>query len=164
MSAARKLAPVPRNTYKTRNNEAKRQKGVGAEYIRYDTRRYRIPGRILFTVLLIFISGIGTALSHAYLQDTRMNITRTRDAIERQRAENIATSAEIMNHLTIEEIAIIASERLNMGPADASQIVRIYVPRQSYVVQSDFSPARNHENTVQEALSNFINLLGRLGV
>ena len=106
------------------------------EYIRYDTRRYRIPIPIIFTVFLIFAGGVGTAFSFAYLQDMRQNITRERAAILQQQSENDATRAEIAQRMSVEDVSRIARERLNMDLPDASQIVRINVPRQSYVMQS----------------------------
>ena len=141
MSAVRKLAPEP--SYRPMPRPRKKRPAPKVkqynDYVRFYGRHKIPPFRILFTLALIFAGGIGTAFSYAYLHDMRVQINRERDAILQQRAENTATSAEIAQHLTVEEISRIASERLNMGPADPSQIVRIYVPRQSYVVQSDMS-------------------------
>ena len=108
-----------------------------ARYIKVDGSRFRIPFHIFFTVMLIFAGGVGTAFSFAYLQDIRQQIEDQRQEIQRVRAENTATRAEITPHLPLEEVARIAEERLNMRPADPSQIILIYVPRQSYVIQSD---------------------------
>ena len=137
MKAARKIMyempppPLAKPQPKTKIKSARR-----VEYIRFDSRRYRIPIHILFTVVLIFAGGVGTAFSFAYLHDMRRQMNNTRRYIQEQRAENIAVQAEIARHLSIDEVSRIAREYLNMGPPDVSQIVRINVPHQSYVVQS----------------------------
>lgn len=144
MSAVRKLAPEPIARPRPRprpRTRVRRKAKHSTEYIHYNTRPYRTPFKVLFTVVLIFACGLATAFSFAYLQHMRLEIDRTRTAISQQRAENAATSAEIAQHLSVDDIAQIARERLNMGPPDISQIVRINVPPQSYVVQSE-APAR----------------------
>ena len=128
--------------------------------IHFDTRRNRIPFHIIFTVMLIFTGGVGTAYSFAYLQDMRLQIDSKRLALQQQQDENAATQAEITPHLSTEEIERIAREHLNMGPADASQIIRIYVPRQSYVVQSYADTDAGAEGMWQSAWWHIRNWLG----
>ena len=121
------------------------------EYIYFNTGSYRIPFRVIFTILLIFAGGVGTAFTSAYLQDMRRQINSTRAAIFEQRSENTAINAVISPNLSIQEIEYIAINRLNMGPAEASQIIRINVPRQSYVIQSEASPRIEPQNMWQSA-------------
>jgi len=120
--------------------------------VKFDTRRVRIPFRVIFTVVLIFAGGLGTAFSFAYLMDMRQQIDRQHIAIQQQRDENIAARAAFAQHLSIEEVTHIAQTRLGMGPADASQIVRINVPRQSYVVQSFEPPPRQPQGMWESAV------------
>ena len=146
MSAVKKSVGREKANYvlpnsQLRDRQKKIKKSSKVEYIRFSTRMYRTSFHIIFTVLLIFTGGVGTAFTFAYLQDMRRQIENERAAIHQKREVNAATRAEIAQHLSINEIARIAQERLNMGPPDASQIVRIHVPRQSYVMQSA-APAR----------------------
>ena len=162
MSAARRLSerPIPALRPKRRLRQKKQNIKPNVEYIHYNTRPYRIPFRILFTVILIFAGGVGAAFTSAYLQHMRQEIDRAHAAIGQQRVENAAASAEMARHLTVEEISYLASTRLNMGPPDISQIIRINVPRQSYVVQSE---ALNHpvpEGMWQSAWWHIRNWLG----
>lgn len=102
-----------------------------------DDRRYRIHFRTFFTVFLIFLGGLGTAFSYAYISDTRMQISRVRNELQSQKEANAILRAEITQKYTLDEVAQIATERLGMGKPDASQIIHIYVPKQSYVVLSE---------------------------
>jgi len=164
MSAARKgeqmPRPKPKDGQRPRRLNKKAKKVVKIEYVRFNTRQYRTSFYIIFTVFLIFTGGVGTAFSFAYLQDMRQQIESQRFAIQQQREENITLRAEITRHLSIDEISRIAQERLNMGPPDISQIVRINVPRQSYVVQSEAQVNHEPQNMWQSAWWHIRNWLG----
>jgi len=164
MSALRQKEQIPRPKPKTRprklNRTKKSKKTVKIEYIRFNTRQYRISAHIIFTVFLIFAGGVGTAFSFAYLQDMRQQIEHQRFTIQQQREDNITLRAEITRHLSIDEIARVAQDRLNMGPPDMSQIVRINVPRQSYVVQSEAMLNPEPQNMWQSAWWHIRNWLG----
>lgn len=136
MSALRQSAYVHRSRPRRVSRRVRAFRRREYEVVHFDTRRYRIPFRVIFTVVLIFAGGLGTAFTFAYLQNMRQQIDRQHVAIQLQRDENTAARAAMAQHLTVEEISRIAQEELNMGLPDASQIVRINVPRQSYVVQS----------------------------
>jgi len=142
MSAVRKLE-VAEPRQRSRRERKKLPKQV--EYIHYETHRYRIPLHVLFTVFLIFAGGVGTASSFAMLQAVRHDINITQAAIQTQQESNLAFRTAVHPHFTIEEIYQIATERLNMGFPDVSQIVRINVPVENYVIQSDI-PAQVQQN------------------
>jgi len=164
MSPARKhyaVDPTPvRRARRKRRLRPFKQLKRQYEVIKYDTRRYRIPLHIFFTVFLIFAGGVGTAFSFAFLQDMRRQIDSSRTAIHQQRAENIAFRQEVIQHLSKEEVSYIASTRLNMGPLDPSQIIRINVPRQSYVVQSYQATVPVPQGMWQSAFWHIRNWLG----
>ena len=144
MSAVRKLqAEVAEPRPRSRRERKKQPKQV--EYIHFETHRYRIPLHMLFTIFLIFAGGVGTASSFAMLQSVRHDINVTQSAIQTQQESNTALRAVVLPHFTIEEIYQIATERLNMGFPDTSQIVRINVPVENYVIQSDV-PAQVQQN------------------
>ena len=155
-----KFTPNPK--IRARGRVRRRLKKIkrSIEYVKFDTRLYRIPFAIIFTIILIFAGGVGTAFTFAYQQDLRRQIYIVREEILTQRAENVATQAIIAPNLTYEELSRIARERLNMGHPDVSQIIRINVPRQSYVVQSE-APARvEPQNMWESALWHIKNWLG----
>ena len=174
MNAVRKSEQMPRSKpkagkAKTGNRPKKMDKAkkvkhakkpIDIEYIKFNTSQYRIPFHIIFTIFLIFAGGVGTAFTFAYLQDMRQQMESQRFAIQQQREENITLRAEITRHLSIDEIARIAQEQLNMGPPDISQIVRINVPRQSYVVQSEAPINPEPQGMWQSALWHIRNWLG----
>lgn len=153
----RKAQPQKQRSVKRVRKLKKKQE---VEVVRFDTRRYRIPFRVIFTVILIFAGGLGTAYSFAYLQDMRQQIDRQHVAIQQQRESNYAARAEFASNISIEEVSRIASERLNMAHPDPSQIVRIYVPRQSYVDQSYEPPPQPPHGMWQSALWYMRNWLG----
>ena len=159
-SPLRKPKYVPRGKTKKRQIKRVVRKQEEPEVIPFDTSRYRIPFRVIFTVILIFAGGVGTVFSTAYLQDMRQQIDRKHAAIHAQREDNIAARAEIASNISIEEVSRIAQERLNMHHPDPSQIVRIYVPRQSYVVQSYEPPPQPPQSMWQSALRYIRNWLG----
>jgi len=144
MSAIRKLQVEAANPRPRAKRERKKY-AKQVEYIHFETHRYRIPLHILFTVFLIFAGGIGTASSFAMLQSVRHDINLTQAAIQTQQEYNIALRSVVHQHFTVEEIYQLATERLNMGFPDASQIVRINVPTENYVIQSD-APRQIQQN------------------
>ena len=159
MGAVRKLQPTPRVQQPRRPTKRVRKKKQ-TEYIRFDTRRYRPSKHITFTIMLIFAMGVGAVWSFAYLQDMRQQIDRQRVALQQQEENNILARAEITRHISVEEVARIAEERLNMSRPDPSQIVFINVPRPSYVVQSNAPNRLEQPNMWQAAVQYMRNWLG----
>lgn len=159
MGAVRKLQPMPR-VQQPKRPVQRTKKNKKVDYIRFDTRRYRISKHIAFTTVLIFAMGIGAVWSFAYLQDMRQQIDRQRVLLQQQHENNILARAEITRHVSIEEVARIAEERLNMSRPDPSQIVFINVPRPSYVVQSDAPSVLEQPNMWQAAVQYMRNWLG----
>jgi cell division protein FtsB len=153
------MPPVPKKPVV----RAKKKRTHGkVEYIVFDTRRYRVPLHIFFTVFIIFAGGVGTAFTYAYLQDMRRQISETRDNISSLRDENAAQQAEITRHIAMEDVERIARDEFNMARADASQIVIIDVPRPSYVVQSE-EPGRYYQQNIwQTAMESIRNWLGMI--
>jgi len=145
---------------KTAKKTRKFRKPKIVQYVKFDTQRYRISKQIVFSVILIFAMGVGVAATLAYLQYMRFEIARTRTAIQSQQDENLRTQAEIIRHLSIEEISEIAQTRLNMHPPDVSQIINISVPRESYVVQSAAPANIETQNIFQAMLQQVRTWLG----
>ena len=105
---------------------------------RIDTRRYKIPLRMLFTVLLIFAGGLGTAFSYAILEETRREVNIAHRDLQHMRNENVANQALITRHYSMDELEFIATRRLGMVHPDPAQIFFFNAPRQSIVVQNEW--------------------------
>lgn len=154
-----------RNPQKTRtpqkaNYTRKASKSKAAKYVYFDTMNNRISFPIIFTVVLIFALGVGTAFSSAFLQDMRNQIERQRNALHQQQDNNVAMRATVARNLPLYEVERIARERLHMGIPDESQKVFIDVSRQSYVVQSNEPRPQQSQGMWQSALQYIRNWLG----
>ena len=103
---------------------------------RIDTRKYKFPIRMIFTILLIFAGGVGTAFSYAILEDTRREINAAHIELQQMRSENSAAQTLIVRHFSMDELEEIATQRLGMMRPDPAQIIFINVPRQSIVIQN----------------------------
>lgn len=125
-----------------------------------DDRRYRISFRTIFTVILIFLGGLGTAFSYAFINDTQSQISKARSALQAQKEANAALRAEITQKYTLDEVAIIATERLGMNKPDSSQTIHINVPKQSYVVLNEEEETPEPENWWQGIQSFITQILG----
>ncbi|MCL1997778.1 MAG: hypothetical protein FWG65_03330 [Turicibacter sp.] len=121
--------------------------------------RHKISFYMIFTIMLIFAGGVGTAVIFAYNTDMRRQINLVNNQIIAQRDLNTALRAEIIPHFSLEEIAHIATTRLNMSSPDVSRVVRINVPRQSYVIQGDIPEPTRPETIWQALWQHITNLL-----
>ncbi len=118
-------------------------------------RRFRVSFKAVFTLLLFFAGCMGLAFTFALITETRHQINMTRDLVQEKKEENIALRAEIMEKYTLDEIERIAVGRLNMNKPDSSQIVRIYVPKQSYSELHLIS--EQEDETFWQKIVNFFN-------
>jgi cell division protein FtsL len=99
-------------------------------------KRYRISFAMIFTLILIFLGSLGTALSYALTADTRHQISLVRRQTQEQKESNISLRTEITQRYTLDEVARDAAERMGMNKPDPSQVIHIYVPKQSFVVMN----------------------------
>jgi cell division protein FtsB len=127
-------------------------------------RRRRISFRIIFSLILIGLGGIGSALTYAVIYDVQVKITQTTRAYNAQREENAALRAQLGERYSLAEVERIAREELNMSEPDASQIIHIQVPKESYVVLNDGDEVtEDTENYFWEGLASYISdLFNRL--
>ena len=102
------------------------------QYISISGSNQGIPLHILFTIVLIFAGGVGTAISFAHLDDMRRQITRRRAAVHQLIDENNVTR-NAMGTVGLEELRSLAEERLNMHAPTDAQMVSITVPPQAGV-------------------------------
>ena len=95
---------------------------------------------IIFTIILIFVGALGSAVAAAHMANTRREVTQARQARDAQLDANRALASQMHQPFSTEEIEQIARERLGMGRPDPSQIIYINVPPISHV---DFNPVAN---------------------
>jgi len=119
------------------------------------TRSFLSPP-IIFTIILIFVGALGSAVAAAHMANTRREVTQARQARDAQLDANRTLLSQMPQPFTLEEIEQIASERLGMGRPDPSQIIYISVPPISHVV---FNPDTNilpADTTFWEELRVFV--------
>ena len=111
---------------------------------------------MVFTILLIFVGALSSAVAAAHMTNTR------REVSEAQRDLNIAQDANDMlvsqmpQPYTLMDIERIASERLGMARPDPSQIIYINVPSISHVVLNPGDYTRPEDPTFWEEMGAFI--------
>jgi len=110
----------------------KKKKRNKPQYIRVDGGNQGIPLHIIFTIFLIFAGGVGTAISFAQLDDMRRQINSRRNQVIQLRDDN-AVIRNSLEAIGLEELARLASERLNMRSPTDDQVVNINVPIQANV-------------------------------
>jgi len=110
-------------------------------------RRLFASWRVVVTLVLIFAVALGSALTFANIASVESQIVRARNDRMRYQQATMALRDQASERYTREEIERIARERLGMTWPDPSQIIEIYVPRQSYVVlntDEDVLPGQNY--------------------
>jgi cell division protein FtsL len=135
-----------------------RKKKKKPEVVVQTDRRYRLNGRIVFTLLLIFAGALSLALTYALITEARHQISVTRTLIQEQRDANTALRAQLTEKYTLSEIERIAVERLGMIKPDPSQIITVYVPKQNYSELSS-TPEPEDESVWQTVVAFFQNLI-----
>ena len=103
-------------------------------------KRFMLSPPIIFTIILIFVGALGSAVAAAHMANTRREVTQARQARDAQLDANRTLISQMPQPFTMEEIEQIARERLGMGRPDPSQIIYINVPPMSHVV---FNPNPN---------------------
>jgi cell division protein FtsL len=135
-----------------------RKKKKKPEVVVQTDSRYRLNGRIVFTLLLIFAGALSLALTFALITEARHQISVTRALIQEQRDANTTLRSQLTENYTLDEIERIAVERLGMIKPDQSQIITVYVPKQNYSELSS-SQEPEDESIWQTVVSFFQNLI-----
>jgi cell division protein FtsB len=121
-----------------------------------EDHRNKISFRMLFTLFLVFFVAISSALYYAVILDIQTRTANARRQANEQRETNAALRAEITQRYSLDEVERIAVDRLGMAKPDISQVVRINVPKQSYVVLNDEDMPAENEDNLLDGLSTFI--------
>jgi cell division protein FtsL len=110
---------------------------------------------MVFTLLLIFVCALGSALISAQMTTTRHEVTLARQRRDAQLDANRTLAGQIPQPYTLEEIERIARERLDMARPDPSQIIYINVPPISHVVFNPYADVLPQSTTFWEEIGTF---------
>ena len=166
---SRKNQPPPRpRTANGRKRQRKRDQSVpgttirkrGNVYYLFHKERRRIPWRIIIALFLVFLGGVGSAISYAQIHRVQRDIRLSINALTAQEEINFSLMADTTERYTHEEIERRARE-LGLGEPDPSQIIYFYAPRYSHVVIAN-DPLLPQENYFWQGIMDFINgIIGR---
>ena len=106
----------------------------------------KLPWRMVITILLVFLGGVGIAMTHAQITNMETRIIQSRRVLLAYQEANSALEAQVLDRHTTDEIERIARYRLGMELPDPSQIIDIYVPRRDTVVLNIDEYALPREN------------------
>ena len=133
----------------------------GNVYYMFRNERRRIPIRLILALLLVFVCGVGTAVSFAQINSLQREIRLSQNALHAQRDTNRILEARAAEGYTDERISARARE-LGLAEPDPSQIIYFYAPRHSHVsITYDAAPFQ--ENYFwQEIFAFFSGIMDRL--
>jgi len=117
--------------------------------------RFILSPPIIFTIILIFVGALGSAVAAAHMANTRREVTLARQERDAQLDANRTLLSQMPQPFTLEEIEQIARDRLGMGRPDPSQILYIYVPAISHVVFNPYANILPQDSTFWEELRVF---------
>ncbi|MCL2377862.1 MAG: hypothetical protein FWC77_01915 [Defluviitaleaceae bacterium] len=126
----------------------------GNVYFLYHKERKRVSWRLAITILLVFIVGVGSAVSFATIHNMNRQVAASTRALNAQLQHNLNLSAETTERYTHEEIARRA-RALGLSEPDPSQIIYFYAPVQSNVVFR-YTPVSDQENHFWRGVIDFL--------
>ncbi|MCL1843839.1 MAG: hypothetical protein FWF79_08500 [Defluviitaleaceae bacterium] len=137
-------------------NAPKKLESKDTIFIIYRNKLRKFPWKkIAFTMILILIGGIGSAVTQARIANTRNYIIQAERDLWYYRAGNITLSSRLDERYTLYEIERRALE-LGMSFPDPSQIIEIYVPRVGGVTLNTADYALPRHNYFREEIRNFL--------
>lgn len=119
--------------------------------------QYKIPRQLIISIVVIFVCAIVSVATQVYISSVERQISSATTRLARIVDSNSALEAQIGVHYTDDRIAEIAITQLGMTFPDQSQIIEIYVPRQSHV---EFNTAQHflpQENYFWRDIGTFVN-------
>jgi len=126
----------------------------GNVYFLFHKERRRISIQLVFTIILAFVFGVGTAVSFATINNMDRQITTTQRALTTQQALNLSMRADTAERYTHDEIARRA-RALGLSEPDPSQIIYFYAPVYSQVYFR-YNPTIDHENHFWQGIIAFL--------
>jgi len=126
----------------------------GNVYFLYHKKRRGISWRLAITILLVFVVGVGVAVSFATIHNVDRQITARRAALTRQLENNLSLDARTVERYTHDEI-VRRAHAMGLREPDSSQIVYFYAPVYSQVVFR-YTPAIDNENQFWQGVIAFL--------
>jgi len=126
----------------------------GNVYYLFQRQRRRISWRLVFALFLVFLGGVGSAVSFANIHTLQREIRISQAALRAQEAYNLTLGADTAERYTHEEIARRA-RALGLGEPDPSQIIYFHsAPLHSSVIFR-YGPATYQENYFLQGIFDF---------
>ena len=125
----------------------------GKVYYMFHKQQRRIPWRLVISLLLVFLCGVGSAVSFAQIHSVQRQITQLRQRYSAQIETNITLEAIASERYTHEMIAQRARE-LGLAEPDPSQIIYFYAPHHNHVVIT-YDQVRPQENYFWQGIREF---------
>ena len=114
---------------------------------REKSRSFKHSWRMIFTLVLILMGGLASALAASQITSIQRQLDNSRGQLREQHEINTALARQLETHYTLDEIEIRARE-LGMDMPESSQVFRIDVPRLGYTIMNTsddvFSPTNNY--------------------
>jgi len=126
----------------------------GNVYYLFHRERRNIPWRLVFALLLVFVGGVGSAVSYANIHTLQREIRISQAALRAQEAYNLYLDADTVERYTHEEIARRA-RALGLGEPDPAQIIYFYQAPLSSHLFITYSPASPQENYFVQGIVAF---------
>jgi len=119
-------------------------------------RRFPFSAPMVFTVLLIFVGALGSAVASAHMANTRRELVLARQQRDAALDANRTLQSQIPIPFTLDEIEQIAQERLGMARPDPMQIIYINVPPVSHVVLNPDAGILPRDSSFWEEMRIFV--------
>ncbi|MCL2202707.1 MAG: cell division protein FtsL [Defluviitaleaceae bacterium] len=146
------ISPTP----KKGGNVVYLKRGDTVHKVDAQKQRFALSAPMVFTIILIFIGALSSAVASAYIADMRREVTLARHARDTQLDANRTLASQMPQPFTLDEIEAIALERLGMARPDPSQIIYIHVPPVSHVVFNPYAYILPPSTTFWEEMGAFL--------
>ena len=125
----------------------------GKIYFMYHKRRWRMPWRLIIPLVLVFMCGIGIAVSFAQIHSVERQITQTRQRYMAQQATNAVLEAAMVEYAY--EVITQRARELGLSEPDPSQIIYFYAPHLTSHVVITYDRVLPQENYFWQGIRGF---------
>jgi cell division protein FtsL len=139
-----------------KNNIVELKRGDTVHRIDTRQKRFALSAPMVFTVVLIFLGALSSAVTSAHMANTRREVNQARQVRNTQLDNNRTLAGQMPQPFTLDEIEHEAQERLGMARPDPSQIIYINVPRVSHVVFNPYADILPQDTSFWEEMRTFL--------
>lgn len=112
---------------------------------KYRSNRFK-KTRIVFSILLVFLTGFVVMYRYALITDLNYKISRLEKEYETIKNDNSRLKVAVEKNTDLSRIKTTAEERMNMQKPDKYQIVHIRVPKNNFTVISETYKNKQENN------------------